>query len=271
MRDFFSVISIILLTISAVSAFAQSSVVLVSADRQSYVEGDSIVISGMVEPVIPGTDILIQVKNQQGAIVQIAQKSPAQDGSYTYTIRSASGQLWNKEGEYTVQVSYGPSAAAATTFLFSTESAVLETKKIFEVDAGSFGTFDVEYIIKGGTLKDMVIDVKGLALIVSIDAQDNGSITLDISRELTDAKTSTGKDDLFIVLIDGAEVPYQETKSSTSRTLTIQFLEDDSDIEIIGTYIIPEFGTIAAVILAVAIVSMIGLSVKTKLKIMPKF
>jgi len=117
----------------------------------------------------------------------------------------------------------------------------------------------------------MVIDVKGLAFIVSIDSQRDGSITLDISRELTDAKTSTGNDDLFIILIDGAEVPYQETKSLTSRTLTIQFLEGDSDIEIIGTYIIPEFGIIAAIILAVAILFMIGLSVRTKLKIIPKF
>lgn len=272
MLHFFVTILLILLITSVVPIFAQvESVVSVSTDKSSYLEGDTVVVSGNVRSIIVGTPVILQVFDPDNNRVEIAQINPAQDGSYTHTIL-ALGPLWTKNGEYIVQVFYGPvSNAIETTFLFNTESVVSETKQIFEVDAGSYGTFDVEYIIKGGTVKDMIIDVKGLALIVSIDAQRDGSITLDISRELTDAKTSTGNDDLFIILIDGAEVPYQETKSSTSRTLTIQFLEDDSDIEIIGTYIIPEFGTIAAMILGVAILSIIGLSVKTKLKIIPKF
>lgn len=271
MRYFFVPILLILIT-SVVPTFAQvEPAVSASTDKSSYVEGDTIVVSGKVKSILIGTPIILQVFDPDNNRVKIAQINPTQDGSYTHTI-NAVGSLWNKDGEYTVQVFYGPATSAMeTTFLFSTKDAAFETKQIFQVDTGSFGAFDVEYIIKGATVKDMVIDVKGLALIVSIDSQSDGSVTLDISRELTDAKTSTGNDDLFIILIDGAEVPYQETKSLTSRTLTIQFLEGDSDIEIIGTYIIPEFGIIAAMILAVAILSMIGLSVRTKLKIIPKF
>ena len=41
-------------------------------------------------------------------------------------------------------------------------------------------------------------------------------------------------------------------------------------IEIIGTFVIPEFGTIAAIILAVAITSIIVLSTRSKLNIVPK-
>lgn len=271
MRYFFVPILLILIT-SVVPTFAQvEPAVSASTDKSSYVEGDTIVVSGKVKSILIGTPIILQVFDPDNNRVKIAQINPTQDGSYTHTI-NAVGSLWNKDGEYMVQVFYGPATSAMeTTFLFSTKDAVFETKQIFQVDTGSFGAFDVEYIIKGATVKDMVIDVKGLALIVSIDSQSDGSVTLDISRELTDAKASTGNDDLFIILIDGAEVPYQETKSLTSRTLTIQFLEGDSDIEIIGTYIIPEFGMIAAIILAVAILSMIGLSVRTKLKIIPKF
>lgn len=271
MRYFFVPILLILIT-SVVPTFAQvEPVVSASTDKSSYVEGDTIVVSGKVRSILIGTPIILQVFDPDNNRVKIAQINPTQDGSYTHTI-NAVGPLWNKDGEYTVQVFYGPTTSEMeTTFLFSTKDAVLGTKQIFQVDTGGFGAFDVEYIIKGATVKDMVIDVKGLAFIVSIDSQRDGSITLDISRELTDAKTSTGNDDLFIILIDGAEVPYQETKSLTSRTLTIQFLEGDSDIEIIGTYIIPEFGIIAAIILAVAILFMIGLSVRTKLKIIPKF
>lgn len=272
MRHFFVPILLILLITSVVPTFAQvEPAVSASTDKSSYVEGDTIVVSGKVKSVLIGTPIILQVFDPDNNRIEIAQINPAQDGSYTHTI-NAVGSPWKKDGEYTVQVFYGPASnAMETTFLFSTKGAVLETKQIFQVDTGGFGAFDVEYIIKGATVKDMVIDVKGSALIVSIDSQSDGSVTLDISRELIDAKTSTGNDDSFIILIDGSEVPYQETKSLTSRTLTIQFLEGDSDIEIIGTYIIPEFGIIAAMILAVAILSMIGLSVRTKLKIIPKF
>ncbi len=43
------------------------------------------------------------------------------------------------------------------------------------------------------------------------------------------------------------------------------------DVEIIDGAVIPEFGTIAALILAVAIISIIAVSAKTRLSVMPKY
>ena len=143
--------------------------------------------------------------------------------------------------------------------------------EIFEVNAGNEGTFDVEYNISGGTLKDIVIDFEGLALVISIDSTSDGTITLNVPRELMDAKTTSGEDDAFIILIDGAEVEASQIATTSSRTLTINFLKGDSDIEIIGTQIVPEFGAIAALVLAVAIISIIAVSAKTRLRLMPKY
>ena len=42
-------------------------------------------------------------------------------------------------------------------------------------------------------------------------------------------------------------------------------------IEIIGSWAVPEFGTIAAMILVVAIVAIIAVSAKTKLSLVPKY
>ena len=44
-----------------------------------------------------------------------------------------------------------------------------------------------------------------------------------------------------------------------------------ADIEIIDGHVIPEFGVIAAMILAVAIVSIIVVTAKTKLSIVPRY
>ncbi len=43
------------------------------------------------------------------------------------------------------------------------------------------------------------------------------------------------------------------------------------EIEIIGTFVIPEFGAIAALILAVAIISIIAVTAKTRLSVLPKY
>lgn len=47
--------------------------------------------------------------------------------------------------------------------------------------------------------------------------------------------------------------------------------EDSVDVEIVQGRVIPEFGTIAAMILAVSIISIIVISSKSKLSIMPRF
>jgi predicted secreted protein with PEFG-CTERM motif len=73
-------------------------------------------------------------------------------------------------------------------------------------------------------------------------------------------------DDTYIIFIDGLEVQYQETSDADSRILTIQFQEGDSDIEIIGTQVIPEFGPIVMIILVVAIASVIISTKKTILQ-----
>ena len=80
-----------------------------------------------------------------------------------------------------------------------------------------------------------------------------------------------GQDDDFIILIDGAEVPYTAASTnSESRTISIDFEEGDLDIEIIGTFVIPEFGNIVMIILFIGIFSTILLSTRYRIPIKSK-
>jgi predicted secreted protein with PEFG-CTERM motif len=270
MRYFLLVIVLSILSF-IIPSFAQVAEPLIttSTDKSEYKIGDTIVISGSVKSVVEGTPLTIQILDPDRNIVKVDQIDVAQDGKYTTTAKAA-GNLWKKDGTYTVKVQYGPQNVVVETNFQFTSSTVIPTQ-IFEVNAENEGTFDVEYSITGGTVKDMVIDFEGLSLIVSIDSTSDGTMTLKIPRELMDAKTTSGDDDMFIVLIDGAEVEAQQTSTSGSRTLTINFLKGDSDVEIIGTQIVPEFGAIAALVLAVAIISIIAVSAKTRLRLMPKY
>jgi predicted secreted protein with PEFG-CTERM motif len=276
-------ISFLILSAMSFNAFAQTPTTLtpttaptapaitVSTDKSSYLAGDTVVISGQVQAVVPETPLTVQILDSNTNLIQIAQIDVSSDGKFTKSFL-ASGPLWKSNGVYTVKVQYGlPNVTTQTTFTF--QSSVAPISNIFQVkDPNSQQTFSVNYTITGGSVNSMTIDAQSISLIVSINSTNDGSIILQIPRTLVDAKTSSGQDDSFIILIDGAEVkPQSESANGDYRTLTIPFLQGDQDIEIIGTQIIPEFGQIAALVLAIAIISIIAVSAKTGLRFMPKY
>ena len=262
-------ILMILAVISTGTVFA-SSLISVQTDDDNYDEGDTIVISGQIETIIGDTQVTLQLF-REGNMIEIAQIKVSSDGNYSHTIL-AEGNLWKTQGEYVVKVTYGEGNIAETIFSFTPESAVLETTDIFEVDAGNSGTFDIPYTIRGGTLLDISIDQDIFGLVIKIDASDEGKLVLDLPRKYIDAEKQNGKDDVFIILIEKmnneiVETQYdEETSHSDIRTVTINFEEGDSQIQIIGTYVIPEFGTIVMVVLMVGILTSILLT-KNKFQI----
>jgi predicted secreted protein with PEFG-CTERM motif len=257
-------ILIILILIPVGTIFVYGSLVSVQSNASTYDEGDAIVISGQIETIIGQTPVTLQLF-KDGSMVEIAQISVSKDGNYSYVI-IAEGSMWQNQGEYVVKVTYGEGNIAETTFLYTPDSEVLTTTNIFEVDAGSSGTFDLPYTIRGGTLSDISIDEQIFGLVVEINASADGKIVLDLPRKYIDAEKQNGKDEVFIILIekqngDLIETTYnEETSHSEIRTLTIDFEEGDSKIQIIGTYVIPEFGTIVMIILTVGIMASILLT-----------
>ena len=122
----------------------------------------------------------------------------------------------------------------------------------------------IGYDITGGKILNVVPDVDANSLIISIDAIDDGLLTIVTPRSILDA-TINGEDDEFFVLIDGEQIIYDEQKASkgitySGRTITIPFSADAEEIEIIGTFVIPEFGSIAMLILVLSVISVVIIS-----------
>jgi predicted secreted protein with PEFG-CTERM motif len=128
----------------------------------------------------------------------------------------------------------------------------------------------LSYKITGGSVLSVTPDDEANSLVVAIKTTSDGVLTITLPRALIDAKINE-QDDNFFVLIDGEEVEFEETTTDTDRTLTIAFPDGAEEIEIIGSFVVPEFGTIAALILAIAIISIIAVSAKTRLSILPKY
>ena len=227
----------------------QDQRITVQTDDNHYEEGDTIVIFGNVGTIIPGAQVTLQIFID-GVLIDIAQVQVAQgDKRYSHTI-IAEGDQWDKNGDYIVRVLYGEGSVNETAFSYSQGEVAREITDIFEVDAGRYGTFDVRYTIKGGELDDITVDSENLGIVVQIDPSDEGSITMDLPREFIGAEKQSGRDEVFIVLIDDTEVGYEETIVDTeSRVITINFLPGDSRIDVIGTYVVPEFGAAVMIVL----------------------
>jgi len=112
----------------------------------------------------------------------------------------------------------------------------------------------------------MILEPDNFTLQVLIEAADEGTISLNLPRESIDADGVKDEDKKFIILIDGVQFPYKENgKDFQSRLITINFDEKESEetmstykIEIIGTFAIPEFGTIITLILVFGVIITIG-------------
>ena len=142
-----------------------------------------------------------------------------------------------------------------------------QTQNQFSVTDPSGGQpYPVNYSITGGTVSDMTLDTNATSLVVSVQTTGDGSLILTLPRTLIDAKAG-GNDDQFFVLVDGADTEFNESKTSTDRTITVSFTDGTEQIEVIGTQVVPEFDGIAFVILTIAILSTIVLTAKTRIKL----
>ena len=265
--------------------------ITVVTDLPSYNQGDIVIIKGTIRDIQNQTGIAIIVRDSLKNIVSVGQPIISSTGTFTVKI-PANGPLWKQAGNYTVIAQYGKYQNVTTTFQYSGGNGQIitstsMTSNTFQINAGG-QTYNVPYTIKGGTVKSMDIYADKLTLEITIAATSDGSLTVDLPRTLMDAKVqanltadekmtgvqvnpNTQPDDKFIVIVSGAPVQFTETKDSTTRNLSIPFHAADTKIDIIGTQIVPEFGAIAALVLAIAIISIIAVSAKTGLRFMPKY
>ena len=109
-------IPIILAFVLAVTpsiVFAQSPQITVLTDKQSYVTGDTITISGKVLSLGASNSAVLQVFNPFNVLVQIGTINLAPDGTFSKTIK-AEGESWANDGSYQIKILYVSTPILAT-------------------------------------------------------------------------------------------------------------------------------------------------------------
>jgi len=244
---------------------AEAEQISLSTSNDIYYNGDYIVVFGSVNTIFENMPITIQIYHGSN-LVDVAQVAVAQDGTFVKSF-NAVGQQWEGEGTYTVRVQYTPTQIGETTFEFFSQM-IEKSSAIFPVQIPNSGTFDVGYTIRGGEVFSIWMDQSSYSVGVLLqDVNSNGNLILKLPTESFDAKTD-GENIDFIVLISKendpavqVQVEYEEIATGDDyRTIRIQLEEGDGEVVVVGTYVIPEFGSIVIIILVVAVSSAIIIS-----------
>lgn len=238
--------------------------ITITTDKSSYSLGDTIIISGQVQAVTPNTLLTIQILDPNNNLIQIAQIDVAPNGQFTKSF-SVSGSLWITTGTYVVKAQYGlPNVTAQSTFQFVGNSQT-SNQASFQYEGPVQGSDAfVSYNILGGLIRSMRVDTQTNSLMISLYSQSDGQLTIMMPRTLIDSVATSGGDTPFSVFIDGAQiVPQGATSDVNSRTLTIPFLQGDKSIQIMGTQVLPEFGSMVPLVLVISIITVIIISTKS--------
>ena len=267
----------------ASQAFAET-VITINTDKNVYDHTDTITITGTVSPVDENeVPISILFINQYNSIVEIDQLFVNSDGSWSgQIVLNPENRLQSEDGVYEIRAQYG--STKITTSIELTNAVETETSEEVETRTAVTGTVvigtDVTgpsgepfYKLAGGQIDyDSTCDANPAffanadddSIVIYLDPTNDGILTVTLHEDLI----KPFEDGTFAVIINNQEM---QDFTQIGNTLTIPCTVGTEKIEIHGSWAIPEFGVIAAMILAVAIVSIIVVTAKTKLSLVPRY
>ena len=118
---------------------------------------------------------------------------------------------------------------------------------------------DVTTLVKAqmtdGNITRITADTTETSLVIDLEATNDGVLSITIS----DFLIRPFSDGNFFVLVDGEEV---QQVSLENKILSIPYSAGAEKVEVYGSYVVPEFGTLAIFILGISVVSIIVLSRK---------
>ena len=245
-------------------------------------EGDNIIsISGETTSNI--TDVTIRVISPNGSnVVGVDQVTPDTNGEFNTQFNVSN---WTQDGVYKIKANQGTSLLYSITLGVEVNSGMTVETSATESSLVNNKTNDDLVVLSTQTTEDR----SGLS--ISANAME-GSDTIEIMGQTS----KTNEDVTFSVTSpNGNLVSIDQVSPDTSGefatdisvggplwsqdgayTVTAKqgndsLFTDSVEVEVADGLVVPEFGTIAAMILAVAIISIVAISAKSRLSIVPRY
>ncbi len=235
--------------------------------------GDTIAISGHSDR--NDLDVTIVLKNGNG-IHGVAQESVS-GGSFsasfnvsnlsdgTYTITANQGNVHNAKYSLSVDVEVSDGSSDSSVSATSVTVAGVEVEEVDSSAVDMRGLTITADAIEGAT----TIDVSGTT-------DRNGEISLIVTAPngnvvSVDQVTPSGGSYMTTITTGGSLWSQDGFYTISAQQGDAAMYKASTEVDIKDGHVVPEFGTIAIMILVVAIVSIIALSAKTKLSLVPRY
>ena len=271
---FVAVTILILAGTGIVSQAYAAFTITIETDKNIYDHSSVITVTGQAEPVDPeGSEVSIQVFAPNGNLVYVAQVSVNSNGNFSATLNTTG---WGSDGTYVIKAQYGVLADTTASVELTNAIEASETGTAVTGTTGTtvtgpsgesfykLGVGQIEYDVTCNATPGFFANADDDSIVIYLEPTDDGIITVTLHEDLI----KPFEDGAFVVIVDNQEM---QDFTQVGNTLTIPCVAGTEKIEIHGSWAIPEFGVIAAMILAVAIVSIIVVTAKTKLSLVPRY
>ena len=257
-------------TIMSVSALGQNAYAGSGMSLSADGSGSTVAISGTTDR--NNEPVMLVVSNSLG-IKDVGQMAVS-GGSYstsinvssyadgTYTIKVNQGESGKYNLSVDISVSGGSSMSSASVRNIGASS---EEDAAAAVSAAAGGL----QLTAGGIEGSTTVDVSGTTdrtgdITLTVTAPNGNIVAVSQISPSGGSFTTTIETGGSLWSQDGMyKISAQQGAASNYKT--------SAEVQIVDGHVIPEFGVIAAMILAVAIVSIIAVTAKTKLSIVPKY
>ncbi len=111
--------------------------------------------------------------------------------------------------------------------------AIMATTILMDV----YASLPFEISETGVNIESYQLDTEMNSIILEVEVIDSeGTLEITFDREFFDA-IYQGQDDEFLVIADGDLLAYEETKTTQSRTITLNLISDVDEVEIFGSHL----------------------------------
>jgi len=244
-------------------------------------DGNIISISGETTSNI--TDVTIRVISPNGSnVVGVDQVTPDTNGEFSTQFNVSN---WTQDGMYKIKANQGTSLLYSITVSVEVNSGVTAETSTTESSLVSNQSNDDLAAVSTESIEE----ISGLSITANaMEGSDTIEITGQTSKTNEDVTFTVTSPNGNLVSVDqispdtngefAADISVGGPLWSQDGAYTVtaqqgndSMFTDSVEVEIADGLVVPEFGTIAAMILAVAIISIVAISAKSRLSIVPRY
>jgi len=227
--------------------------------------------------------VSITVKTPDGANLQaIGQETPDANGEFSAEFNVSN---WKQDGFYIIEASQGTSLLYNITInveVISGMTAETSTTESSIVD--NYSSADALDVTSSSTANAGGLSISANAMegsdtieITGQTSKTNEDVTFTVTSpngnivSIDQVSPDTNGDFAADIAVGGPLWSQDGAYTVTAQQGNDSMFTDSVEVEVADGLVVPEFGTIAAMILAVAIISIVAISAKSRLSIVPRY